>query len=130
MTNELKNKIKNELYKAFAHCGETENEILADKVENELDTLLCVMAGTDPQTIQTDNGALIGYIVDIAVTDGPAKDEVVTLQMVIAKNDIKYIINSYTVIKSEAWEPGDKIQIENELNRVVKLTDVDPVIFR
>lgn len=129
MTIELKNKIKNELYRAFTYCGEDDADILDERVENELDTLMCFMAGSDPDIILTDNGELTGYLVDIAVANGATEDDVVALQMLITKNSIRYIINSYTAVKPDGWLPGDRKRIENEHNRVVNLEEVDVSIF-
>jgi hypothetical protein len=128
MTTELKNKIKAELHKAFTHCGETDANILNDKVEAELDTLMCLMAGVDPEVVHTDVGDLTGYLVDIAVASKNGRD-VVALQMIVTRDDLRYIINSYTMVKPEGWTPDDDLVIENECNRVVTLNDVDAAMF-
>ena len=90
---------------------------------------MCVMAGSDPVTIQTDKGDMTGYLVNITVGSGAAKDEIVALDMVVTKDNIHYVINSYIATKPDGWKTGDKQIINNESNRVVALVDVDPATF-
>jgi hypothetical protein len=129
MTNELKNQIRNELHKAFAYCGETDAVILNNRVEDELETLMCFMVGSNPDVVQTDKGELTGYLVNIAVGSGKSNGEIVALQMIVAKNEIYYILHSHITVKPDGWKPGDKKMIENESNRVVELTDIDAATF-
>ena len=129
MTTNMKNKIRNELNKAFAHFGETNSDILNEKVENELDTLACFMAGSDPETVCTDQGDFTGYLINIEVANGANTNEVVALQMLVAENDIYYIMHSFTAVKPEGWKPGDRKLITNQANYLVALDDVDPAIF-
>lgn len=129
MNVELKNKIRDELNRAFTHCGEADAEVLNEKVENELETLTCFMVGSDPNVIHTDKGEMTGYVVNIAVGSGAAKGEIVALEMIVTKNEIVYVIHSHTSIKPDGRKPGDRKMITNESNRVVELTDVNPAIF-
>lgn len=129
MTIEFKNTIKNELYRAFSHFGEPDQEILDEKVEIEMDNLMSFMGTSDPDVIQTDKGELTGYLVDIAVSSGLVDNERVVLQMVVGDNTIDYIINSYIVVKTDDWQPGDRFTVENEHNKLVNLEDVKPSTF-
>lgn len=129
MTVELKNKIKNELNRAFSYMGEIDHETLDEKVESELDTLMCLMVGSEPDVIHTITGDITGYIVDIATTADNATNNIIALQMVITKDSICYVLNSYTATRPDGWEPGDAHNICNELNRIVNLDDIDPTMF-
>lgn len=129
MTAEMKNKIRNELNNAYVHMGETDVEYLNEKVEEDLETLMCFMAGSDPVAINTDKGELVGYVVNVAVGASETKDQVVALNMIITKTNICYVINSYIATKPAEWKPGNKKMISNESNRIVELADVDPAIF-
>jgi hypothetical protein len=108
--------------KAFAYCGETDNAAIDERVDTELDTLMCLMAGSTPEVIVTDKGTVTGYVIDIAVTNGATNNEIVALRMVVGEDDINYVINSYTTT-------GDDFVIKNEHNRLVCLEEVNADIF-
>ena len=129
MTEEFKIEIKKELHRAFTHLGETDEEMINERIDDEIETLMCFMAGSAPVHVDTDQGRIIGYLIDLAVTTGALNDDVVALQMVVAHNKLHYVINSYTVIKPEGWQYGDDFETANETNKLVSLYDVNPQMF-
>jgi hypothetical protein len=128
MTTEMNTKIKTAMVKAYTYLGETDAEFIAEKVDNELDTLNCLMIGADPNVVHTNVGDLTGYLVDIAVASADGVN-VTALQLLVAEHDVHYIVNTYTLVKSEDWTPDDDLCIENESNRVVDLSEVDVSVF-
>jgi hypothetical protein len=129
MTNIIIDRIRSELRNAFSHCGETDPIVLDEKVENALDTLMCFMASSDPEVVHTDKGDLTGYVTDLAVTSGGTENTTVALQMIVTKDAIHYLMNSYESNKLDDWNEGDPIPVENEINRLVELDEIDVAIF-
>ena len=129
MSNELKNKIKNELNKALVFFGETDEEILNERIENDVDTLMCVMASSDPEEINTKNGALVGYPIDVVANYNDQTSRMTIVQLVVTKDNLCYVLNSYDVEKPEGWTPDGNVQYKNEESLIVSLEMINTKLF-
>ena len=122
--------IRNKLRKAYKHFGETDAEIVEEKVEEQIQLMKCLKAAEMPDTIQTNMGPMTGYIVDIVSNMSQEDNKVYAVQLILTiDSKLYYLFNSYEIVRKDSWTSVEDEEYLNETYKIVELENVPKELF-